>query len=117
MYMFIQEEPHLAEQSEANEWEPEWSKVYSVYNVYVYENKPSEARLMMNKTERSEAYTILDIGQYNIKRVCSSAKSLEPALRAPNLCDHRRSRWPRKLGLLFAPRCARVLAGAHDVPC
>ena len=63
------------------------------------------------EAERSEAYNILDIGRYNLKRVCSSAKSLEPALRAPNLCDHRRSRWPRKLGLLFAPRCARVLAG------
>ena len=61
-------------------------------NVYVYENKSSGARLTMNKTERSEEYSILDVGQYNIKRVCSSTKSLEPALRAPNLCDHRRSR-------------------------
>ena len=50
-------------------------------NVYVYE------RLMMNKTERSEAYNILEIGQYNIKRVCSSAKSLEPALHYGDLCQ------------------------------
>ena len=40
-------------------------------------NKPSGVGLMINDTERSEAYNILDIGRYNLKRVCSSAKSFE----------------------------------------
>ena len=40
-----------------------------------YVAKQSEANIAA--AERSEAHNILDIGRYNLKRVCSSAKSFE----------------------------------------
>ena len=42
---------------------------------FKYAGEQSEAYI--SEAERSEAYNILDIGQYNLKRVCSSAKSFE----------------------------------------
>ena len=44
-------------------------------NKFKYAGEQSEAYI--SEAERSEAYNILDIGQYNLKRVCSSAKSFE----------------------------------------
>ena len=91
----------LPKRSEAYDIFTERSEAYNILDIGQHNNDVAErSEANVAEAERSEAYHILDIGRYNLKRVCSSAKSLEPALRAPNLCDHRRSRWPRKLGLL-----------------
>ena len=64
----------MAECSEAYEILPKRSEAYAA----------EQSKAYVSEAERSEVYNILDIGQYNLKRVCSSAKNFEARIHKNN---------------------------------
>ena len=86
----------MAKRSKAYEILPERSEAYAAEQSEAY----------VSEAERSEAYNILDIGQYNLKRVCSSAKSFEA--RVAGLKTFATT--ARAAGLASSAYCSRLAA-------